>query len=723
MIETFKSYLENRVNKYRVISIFLKAKSNLNEHFAQIIEEYYNSINFGDPRNKNDSFEYSTILFGSFGNLEINLTFDFFISKIEEYLSNSQNRESFNPWSLNLLKYFERLNKNLQQDIINLLIKKKRYNAIMFSLRREPRKFSEYINQFLEIRSDNENDIRSLLSIFKLIIRNFNNDNQIFNKLKERLFQLPNTYDKGLFLSFIGERKEALKCFEEILDNEISLSQKMFILLDAILEYLDIYRGAIPIHTIRKIEEDLDNLGKEFGVYNIIKESHKKFPFKFNFVKARFMLYLSIHYINLDNYQKSSHYLSQSEKYFTNLSNSKNIPSYNKEIIIYYNSITTILESFTQRIKTLKNENNITTLNQELREEVSKVAFKHRTMDIKIENIKRSIESFRFNKRNLNQLRIESPLNFCPLPPPITSIYIRSITAKKKIYPWNSKLELVPLFKSIQLSEKYQQFEIIQKFARKERKYCYILEFEQSDLIDVFKYKPVFKAGKNQFRIDIRSNGFYGNRVIHFKLKPNDICLVGIELELLVKDLEIHINQNISDLALKQRFFPFLNKKDTFIEEIDHDYCSELGKEINTIKEKCSRNASGKDCEACFNIPTKICLTKLFSKPLGLDILPHSGSELADCYWISENEGYAVVLKATKLNTTKQYSDPYMQVSQLSQKRTVKIIFFANSRTTSRQFLSEALNLCEANNKRFIIFSKDELIQFLHNYKTRNYNS
>jgi len=101
-------------------------------------------------------------------------------------------------------------------------------------------------------------------------------------------------------------------------------------------------------------------------------------------------------------------------------------------------------------------------------------------------------------------------------------------------------------------------------------------------------------------------------------------------------------------------------------------------------------------------------------------VLPHCGAELADCYWISENEGNAIVIKAANMKTKNQYMDPLSQIINLTQRNTVKRIFFANNKPTSRQFLSDSLNLCKANKKQFIVFNKDDLIQILYFYKKLN---
>ncbi|KKL26265.1 hypothetical protein LCGC14_2397040, partial [marine sediment metagenome] len=85
------------------------------------------------------------------------------------------------------------MDEDLQQDIINLLIESKRYNSIFYSLTRTPKKFSNFINQFLEMTSDNEGEIRSIIRIFKLILRNYISDKNIFKKLKDMLFLIPNT--------------------------------------------------------------------------------------------------------------------------------------------------------------------------------------------------------------------------------------------------------------------------------------------------------------------------------------------------------------------------------------------------------------------------------------------------------------------------------------------------------------------------------------------------
>ena len=180
------------------------------------------------------------------------------------------------------------------------------------------------------------------------------------------------------------------------------------------------------------------------------------------------------------------------------------------------------------------------------------------------------------------------------------------------------------------------------------------------------------------------------------------------------------ISPTLDDESIKKKFFAFLKTKELFIQEIGKKSYSNLQEEVVRLKEKCAQGITAEDCEKCERSPSKKCITKLFSYSLGKEVLPHCGAELADCYWISENEGNTIVLKATNMNTKRQYTDAYIQINDLTQRNTVKIIFFANNKPTSKQFLSEALNLCKANKKQFIVFNNDDLIQILYFYEMAN---
>ena len=540
VVKAFKYHLENYVNKPQIFSVFFKAKPEFSKEFTKILEEYYENINFGELPSGSHIYEYSDVLFGSFREDTSYFSTQFFINKVKEYLSNARNREWFNPWSMNLLKNFDKMDNDLQQDIINLLIERKRYNSISFSLARTPEKFSNFIDQFLEMTSENESEIRSIIGIFKLILRSHIEHKQVFEKLKDKLLLMPNTYDKGLFLSFLGEKVKALECFEESINKEISISQKIFILTDYILEYLDINNEDIPIVILKKLEDDLEYLKSDFKSFNIIKESGRKFPFKFYFLKARFMLFMGIFYMNIDDYDLSNQKLHESETIFKNLLKSKNIPLYNKKIIKFYSELSSILSTFIRRIENLKNKLMISQLNQEFSDHIDNIEFSPSFEDIKTDRIRSSLKNFYFNENGkLKQLRFELPANFCPLPPPIESIFIIDLASMKEIHPWNNKLKLNPNFQYLNLSKKYQPFEIIQKFAEKENIYPYIIDFEENDLFKIIKYDPVYEPGRNRFKIDIKSNGFIGEREIKFCFKQNDICTVGIDLRLPIKELEL----------------------------------------------------------------------------------------------------------------------------------------------------------------------------------------
>ena len=204
---------------------------------------------------------------------------------------------------------------------------------------------------------------------------------------------------------------------------------------------------------------------------------------------------------------------------------------------------------------------------------------------------------------------------------------------------------------------------------------------------------------------------------------PKTYLKLRIQIQEILNNIKhLLLSKSKTSIILKRaeilkKFFPFLKPISTFKQEISQKNYSILQVKLEKMKEKCAQGISGKDCENCLLSSSKLCLTKIFSHSLGKEVLPHCGAELADCYWISENEGNAIVLKATNMNTQKQYADAFMQITDLAQRNTVKTIFFANNKSTSNQFFSKALSLCKANNKQFISFNKDELIQFLYFYE------
>ena len=179
-------------------------------------------------------------------------------------------------------------------------------------------------------------------------------------------------------------------------------------------------------------------------------------------------------------------------------------------------------------------------------------------------------------------------------------------------------------------------------------------------------------------------------------------------------------NISLEEESIKKKFFTFLKIKESFIQEIGKKTYSNLQEEVVKLKEKCAQGITAEDCEKCERDPSKKCITKLFSYSLGKEVLPHCGAELVDCFWISENEGNAIVIKGTYMRTKKQYMDALSQIIDLTQRNIVKTIFFANNKPTSNQFFSKALNICKGNNKQFIVFNKDELIQFLYFYEKTN---
>lgn len=203
---------------------------------------------------------------------------------------------------------------------------------------------------------------------------------------------------------------------------------------------------------------------------------------------------------------------------------------------------------------------------------------------------------------------------------------------------------------------------------------------------------------------------------LQWKGNPDLVPLDTILQKKSVENAYYQFVENEKEDLIKRDFLPFLKSKYAFEQEIGIERYNKLQNELGNIGEKCSRGVKASDCEVCGKEMKKLCLTKLFAYHLGIFILPHCVTELADCYWISKNKGQAIVLKATNLNTERQYSNPFMQINKLSQRSTVTTIFFANNKSTANEFGTQALNLCTSLGKNFIMFKEHELIQMLYIY-------
>ena len=232
--------------------------------------------------------------------------------------------------------------------------------------------------------------------------------------------------------------------------------------------------------------------------------------------------------------------------------------------------------------------------------------------------------------------------------------------------------------------------------------------FEHYDDKDFYLYEPVMIYRLPNFP----------KTYIRLKQRLQEVLKTIKNLIIKKSKLKISINR----LEFIKKSFPFLKPTHSFNQEIGKEKYFILLDKLGKIKEKCAKGISAKDCEKCERSPSKVCLTKIFSQPLGKEVLPHCGTELADCYWISENNGNAIVIKGANLRTKRQYMDALSQIIDLTQKNTVKTIFFANNKLTSNQFFSQALNICKANDKQFIVFHKGELIQLLYFYEKTNYS-
>ncbi len=162
-------------------------------------------------------------------------------------------------------------------------------------------------------------------------------------------------------------------------------------------------------------------------------------------------------------------------------------------------------------------------------------------------------------------------------------------------HPWNHNLEINTNFEFLKLSKNYQQLEITQIFVEKDKIYRYIINFEKNNLFGIINYEPVYEAGRNRFKIDIKSNGFDGERKIKICLKQNDICTVGIDLELTVKHLEFL--DILTEYAIIKRNNDIMNSKArlvwkeiyNFLDNFSLDY---FQKEIYSMETKFNKELS-----------------------------------------------------------------------------------------------------------------------------------
>lgn len=588
IIEMFEELINTFPYTPGIISIFFAAKVELNESFTKILENYYDQVNFGKVDNDSSS-EYHSILFGIYPNYSKG----FFIKKLKEFLSNQTNREWFNPWpSPNFIEYFDQLDDEFQREIVDLLIERRRFNCIIHSFKNAPHKFSKHIDKFLDMNSANESDIRNIMFIFEIIIRNHSSEEKILKKILLKMEAIPNTYDKGQLLSYLGDNLRALDCFSEAINQKTSLSQICFIFTDYLLEYLGVNKSNIMATKCKEIEDELNLIEEDFEFFNINKESGNKFPFKVKFLKARFMLFYGINHLNMDNYNSFFVDLNTSYDIFTRLAQSRNLPEHNKHIIKIYISVSSILLEIIERIKNLKKINDIELLNQELSNQIKQIRSGITYIDFKTERILNSLENFTFNENGkLTYLQFELPAIFCPLPPPIESIYIKLNDSEKDIFPWDHKLHLQINAEPLKvIPSTYQQVILFQEFAKKDGIFYYDIEINGPEFIKIIHDKPEYKNGINIFKFDIVSDKFIKKRDLNIILRPNDICLVGIDLLLPIEYESLqfqysndHVKEDIIEILIKC-VYQFQQKFKSIKESEDH-YSIILSGLINNLVE------------------------------------------------------------------------------------------------------------------------------------------
>ena len=584
----FKELLEGDDSKASMISVFYQHKPELNKEFTDLIEDYYRDIDFGISPTEDHCWEYHSVLFYNKSGVILEFSESFFIKKLTEYLSNDKNQELFNPESLNLVKYFDKLDSSVQKVVIDLLIRDRRFGAIGFLIKHGSDKFHQYIDRFLGMTSDNESDIRQIIEIFKTIIRIYSLDQHIEQKIKEKLYKLPNTHDKGLYLSFLGEKSLSLTCFLESLNKEISISQKIIAFVDYLTVYFDVYSESLSMSYIEEFEDDLTLLEEDFNNINIIKESKNKFPFKFQFLRGRYSLFKAVYDINLENFNDAKEKLTESYNIFKELSESEKIPYYNKEILMIYANLSLKMSKYLNKIKNHIKRSHFEKLHKEFCSIINKIDFNFKAEDIKTVRIRESLDNFSFNEKGiLKQLQFELPINYCPIPPAIESIYIKFGEDKEELNPWDNRLELKSTFEPLTLTKSLNKLEIVQVFIEKNQSYPYILEFEKKfDFIQTYFDGPIVALGENRFPIYIGCDSFYGTENIRIQLKSNDKCLVGIDLNLPIRNYE----------------HSFFNKKEMTNENIIDSYVStttdestnflknEIRKLINQVNISSKRN-------------------------------------------------------------------------------------------------------------------------------------
>ncbi|MEE9379509.1 MAG: hypothetical protein V3V33_15905 [Candidatus Lokiarchaeia archaeon] len=579
----FRELLFKELPAEALTSIFFKKQPELINQFKKIIKDYI------DIKLKEDSVEIGLFYklesllriyyracdeYNHKPNIDIGLlkeVYEYFVSK-----SIFKEGDSF-IHNIYLAKNFNQLDEKLQEVLIKQLIESKNLSSIDFLLNYGYKHMERYID--LIITFDPKHDLQSqhFIRILEKIARESGNNKQIQDKIQDRLKDEILIYKTAEIYSFLGDFKKSEWILEQILDNEVIISNSINSFIDYQLVRIESsILNSSQFNTSERISE-LSNIESDFNKFNTNQSLLQNFKFKLNSYKARINLYDGFSYMEEKLFQRSKDSFERASEIYSALKETHIKPD-NKKI---FNVLFKISDFFASNLMDISNF----TLNDELNSIIHRKLITpfsiQQEVNIQMKRLLENIKLLKFspNLKLTSQLICEIPTKFCPIPPKIIKkrLVKKSLLDNKEeiLIEWDKENNKIKNNEPILISDSSQQYYFKLEFENKEKYFDFDISFNPKSNVKIYCEGKESSAGIINYELSINSLSFKGNQDIELSFTETDICGYKESSFFVIKHHDIHkLEEEIIDeicskiTKYKEELYPPIRFK-IFLEQFE----------------------------------------------------------------------------------------------------------------------------------------------------------
>ncbi len=507
-------------------SIFFNKQPELIDQFKEIIKDYINI------KLKEESFEYGLFYkidgllriyyraykeYNHKPNNDLGLikeTYEYFVSK------SIFKKEGFYIHNLTLAINFDQLDEKSQENLMKQLIESKNLTSIELLLNYGYKHMERYLGLILTFEPKHDLQSEHFIRILEKIVRNSGDNEELQEKIKDRLEDQIIIYKTAEIYSFLGDFKKSEQVLEQIKEKEVILSYAINSFIDYQLVQIESSIISSSQFNISERTEELVKIENDFNAFNTNQNLIPNFKFKFNSYKARIHFYDGFSNLREQFYQKSKTSFENASEIYRDLRETKIKPD-NKKI---FNVLYQVSEFFASAIMELPKLKKSQELNSFIQRKLIDPLLEQQEINLQMKRFLDNITLLKFGTdlKLTSQLVCEIPTKFCPIPPKIIKMRLLDYN-NETLIEWdrkNQKKQNDP----IKLSRDIQQYFFTLEFENMERYFDFDISFNTKSNVDIRCETKRKQAGRLCYELSINSISFKGEQNLELVFTEKDIC-------------------------------------------------------------------------------------------------------------------------------------------------------------------------------------------------------